>query len=1172
MDENKNSGRTCALTLSGFVFRSIRYGFWMQLAVGFGVVIASAVLTGALLIGDSMRGSLRDLTLDRLGPIDDVLVCDHFVHEELTAAIEPQQGSRNAPLILVSAGTKFEEQTAGITLIGCSDSFWNLLHSANSKIPEPSHWARDEIVVNQALAEALGLSKAVGGKIDTTISLWVSRPERIPADSALGRREETLFRKRLRVREILPDRGIGAFSLRPNQKPEPLALVPLGWLQDRAQLDTPGKINMIAFANPEGTPNRRDVFRGGRATLPDIPFSLDDLGILVDSAPDGTVHVKTSKLLFSRPQSEAVARALPEAEEVLVYLAESLQCGGQETPYSLVAAVDELPIGEGEPLKIGDDEIVFNDWTTEDLGAKPGDAIELTYFTPESIDGRTETRKVVLRLTKTVPMQGLADDPLLVPELEGISDAKSLANWNPPFPFDAKKIRDKDEEYWDKYKTTPKAFVSLATGRKLWGSRFGETTTFVLKPKQESRPGEPAAPASSTTGPSATALSATAAIEKRLTAALVPQSALFGLTLEPVKQLGLAASAGTTPFNVLFLSFSCFIIAAALMLLGMLFRLEVERGASQIGTLLALGLTRGRIFAILAIEGTIVAFCGSVLGIPLGTAYARLMIFGLHHWWVDAIVVPFLSLYISAESVLIGFGSAMLLSFAVVFWTLRGLRVFSARELIAGEMSEKPGRTLGKRLSRFLLVVLGGTVLALVVAGFATSDQMVKAGLFFGTGSAVLVLSLLSVDSYLKHRSVNAGAKEKTASEFASVRTLWRFSLSNAARNSGRSVLCIGLLASCSFLVLAVGAFQLDSNDAQGSGGFALVGETQLPVYFDLNTESGREKLNIQPADAAFFNHNDVRLESVRVRPGDNAGCLNLYQPKNPRILGFGDSFLKRGGFRFSQVAASDKNLKNPWELLQGPIRKDADGALRVPIILDDNTAMYSLHLYQGVGEVFEMDDGRGTKIRCEVVALLSNSLLQGDVLMSETNLLQLFPDISGYRFFLVEQKPGTSLKETARILSETIGDFGLTLEPTQERLGRLFAVQNTYLSTFRSLGGFGLFLGTFGIGIVQLRNVLQRRKELALLRAFGFSRPRIAALLLNESVFLLGGGAVLGLLAAIIALFPQIGASTGLSGVALLRQCAGVCGGMIVIGLLSNILALRAVLCISPAQALANE
>ncbi|MCL2305804.1 MAG: hypothetical protein FWC43_10715, partial [Planctomycetaceae bacterium] len=172
-----------------FIYQSIKHDLAMQLAVAFGVIIAAAVLTGALLVGDSMRGSLRDLTLDRLGPVDYVMTGDNFVREEIAQEItdDPTNPFQAAALIMLPAGAKYEDRTTGVTLLGCSDDFWDFFTPPGGK---PSTWSRDQVVINQALADILGIAE----KGETVISLWVSKPELIPADSSLGRREETRFR------------------------------------------------------------------------------------------------------------------------------------------------------------------------------------------------------------------------------------------------------------------------------------------------------------------------------------------------------------------------------------------------------------------------------------------------------------------------------------------------------------------------------------------------------------------------------------------------------------------------------------------------------------------------------------------------------------------------------------------------------------------------------------------------------------------------------------------------------------------------------------------------------------------------------------------------------------------------------------------------------------------
>ncbi len=128
----------------------------------------------------------------------------------------------------------------------------------------------------------------------------------------------------------------------------------------------------------------------------------------------------------------------------------------------------------------------------------------------------------------------------------------------------------------------------------------------------------------------------------------------------------------------------------------------------------------------------------------------------------------------------------------------------------------------------------------------------------------------------------------------------------------------------------------------------------------------------------------------------------------------------------------------------------------------------------------------------------------------------------------------------------------------TSDRLAAFHRVENTYLSTFQALGGLGLLLGTVGLATVMFRNVLERRRELGLLRAVGYDTRRMTLMIIAEAAFLLGAGMAAGTGCAAIAIAPAwLGRGGSVPGVGLMLLLAAV----VVAGLVSSAIATRAAL-----------
>jgi hypothetical protein len=381
---------------------------------------------------------------------------------------------------------------------------------------------------------------------------------------------------------------------------------------------------------------------------------------------------------------------------------------------------------------------------------------------------------------------------------------------------------------------------------------------------------------------------------------------------------------------------------------------------------------------------------------------------------------------------------------------------------------------------------------------------------FFGAGALLLVGALSATSLYFRRRP-NASASWGRPAPF-------RLGSRNAGYRPGRSLACVALIAGATFVIVSLEAFRQGSVDAEGrqsgTGGFALTADCALPVLQDLNNDAGRDALGLGN-DAGVFR--DVRCVPFRVKAGDDASCRNLYAPQQPRVLAVPRSLIEEGRFRFESLSgsANEDARRNPWLLLEA---SRSDGT--VPAIADANTIRYVLHL--SPGDELLVPDAGGIPVRLRLVAALRDSLFQSEILISESNFLKHFPGEQGFRFYLIDADRSRA-SEVARRLEEGLADWGFDVRLASEKLAAFHQVENAYLSTFQSLGGLGLLLGTAGMAAVLLRNVLERRKELALLRAVGFPRFTLVATVVAENAILVGLGLAAGAGAALIAVLPAL-------------------------------------------------
>ena len=1063
----RSTDRSYPTTNSRGLIASFKYFWQIHLTVALCTAVATGVLAGALIVGDSVRGSLRSLTTERLGTIQHALLADHFFQSSIL------DRQNTVPTILLNGtvvAPQAQTRASKVNVIGVTEDFFTFW--AGDPVPnlnKPANRSFNAIVINEALQSELSV------QIGDTLLVNVAQVADIHPEFLLGDRDaaSAIQSLRLIVSDVIPTKNAGRFNLRPHQNLPFNAFIALPVLQKALGQDE--KVNVLLTA--ETAPISSDQ----------LTLTLDGLDLKVQ-VHDDHFDLQSRQYLLKPVLSEnaltvATENGIPTLP-TLTYLANTITADDRTVPYSTMVA---LPTNGREfSVPLAENEIVLNTWAADDLGVKVGDEITITYYSVKSgdhsVNGKetyiTETASFLLK--GILPIAGIAADRGIIPEFPGIHDTADMSEWESPFPIDYTLIRSQDEAYWDEYGPTPKAFISLETGKRLWKNRFGDLTTIRMSASQDSE------------------VQATRTLfETEFLKKIQPEQ--IGFQFLALQAEGLQAATGATDFGMLFGSLSGFIIIAVALLVGMLFRIGVEQRSREIGILQAVGYPLVKIRRRFLFEGGTVAGIGSLLGCLLAVGYAQLMIFGLKTWWLPAIGTPFMELHLNLWSLLSGVLIALAIVMISIRLTVQRLGHASTTALLAGETdftetTHKPkagkektssGLTIAKGIALVLVGIIFGFFLFFDkwfsdTFGIWIEDPIID---FLVLTSGIIGVGWTAFDRWLKTQK---GAKRLNRVRFAT---------KNAARQPGRSTTCIQTISLACCIIVAVGA---NRHDAPPETEYAFVAESSLPLHHSLNTPDGRFELGFSDAASELLSASDVI--PFRVLPGEDVSCLNLYQPQKPQILGASGTLL----------------VKPPWQRLE--LSDLGEG--KAPAIGDDNSLRWILH--HNPDDDFRIQDEFGKPLLLDLETV-QGSLFQSQLIISESNFTKYFPSQSGYQFFLIKTPPELR-EETAQILEKGLGDYGFDLTSASARLASYRAVENTYISTFQSLGGLGVLLGTFGLALVLFRNIIERRGELATLRAFGFSRRLLSRMLFLESCFLLTVGMLIGIVAGLVAILATHG------------------------------------------------
>ena len=1053
------------MSIFKYIIQSLRYYWRQHFAVFLGTLISTAVLTGALIVGDSVRLSLNELVDVRLGDIRFALQSgDRFVRAELATEIGAKVSANASALVMVKGiaiNPESDLRINRVQVVGVDSSFWNLSNIKMASI------ADDEAIVSENISQKLNI------KVGDEFLLRVEKTSIIPLSAPFSKDVDPSVAIRLQVKAIADDESMGRFSLKSNQSSPYNVFISRELLASKLELK--GKANTILIAESKQKVITIDQINQSFNQL----FQLEDASIKIrDLKESNRFEVLSERIFIDEPIAKAILNLNLPHETALTYLVNSIGFKGKETPYSFVSAATSPIVNQ----LLKNDEIVLNDWLVKDLGVKVGDSVSLKYF----VIGPLRTIKEVSNsfLVKAiVPTQTNLINNSLMPLFPGLADAGSCHDWETGVPIDLDKIRDKDEKYWNEFKGTPKALISMSEGFNMWGNKFGSYTSIRFE-KEKIQLEQ---------------------LNKTILKSIRPED--IGLVFTPVYEQGMNSANNSVDFGSLFLSLSFFVIAAGILLTVLIYSLNTESRKTEIGVLSGLGFNRKLIVRIRFGESIFVALLGGIAGAFFGVLYNDVVVWGLNSVWQGAVHTNSLEVFVKPITVLVGASSGVIIALLSIYIVTRRKLKQPISALIKSGF-ESPFMIVRKYLSKSKLIAILSIVGAIALVIFSLLSQgEVNAEMFLSAGGLFLVGCIALFNWYLRI------VRDRLHS---SPLTLNQLALKNAGRNKNRSLTTIALLALGTFSIIITGAnrktfYGVENLRSSGTGGYAYWAETSLPIQYNLNTQIGKAKLGLETEELL----NGVEFMQIHSLDGDDASCLNLNQVQRPRILGvISDVFNSRHSFTFTGLI-NGVDKQNTWLELKKKYGDDI-----VPAIADQTVITWGLK--KAVGDTLIYLNESGKRIKLLLIAGLDNSIFQGNLLIADSLFIKNFPSASGSRIMLIDA-PSAPQDQLAKLLSSTLTDYGVELTPTTTRLAEFNSVENTYLTVFMVLGGLGVIIGTFGLGVVLLRNMLERRSEIALMMAIGYEKKSIFRLILLENLFLLFAGLLAGIASAFIGILPSI-------------------------------------------------
>ncbi|MDP4290985.1 MAG: ABC transporter permease, partial [Bacteroidota bacterium] len=347
------------MTYLSLIGKNLFYYWKRNLALALGVAISTAVITGALMVGDSVKHNLNKGVDLRLGAVTHTVQAgDRFFTGSLATGIGKDLKIPAAPVLLlegIAITDGGQKRINRVQVVGVNENIDKALH-VNTGF---GHLSDDEVVVSRNIASRLNLNTG------DEILIRIKKASLIPLNTPFVSDQNNTVPVRLKVKAVAGNDKMGRFNLRISQTAPFNVFVSIDMLNRLMGLNDRANV-LLLTGNKSLSKENVEAAIQRNWTLADINLSIKSL------TSHKQIQINSERVFIEPAATQAIEKIPSKQRHILTYFVNSFISKTDTTPYSFISTLPDNQLTK--------DEIVINRWLAEDLKAKPGDNIDIRYF------------------------------------------------------------------------------------------------------------------------------------------------------------------------------------------------------------------------------------------------------------------------------------------------------------------------------------------------------------------------------------------------------------------------------------------------------------------------------------------------------------------------------------------------------------------------------------------------------------------------------------------------------------------------------------------------------------------------------------------------------------------------------------------------------------------------